>query len=237
MAVPIELAVWDVHNTFNNHDQQVARDLLRSGRDTEGFMAYIREPARRADIGEDSLAIFYAAYNLYLGRTPDHPDYELAPRLKPLRETHSLARALGAAGMRQGIVTNGARGALDDCIEAGSVPDEGLFVPELVVETWQLGKRKPDPDVFELIGYGAMELYGIKAEHVLIIEDSAVNRAAVVDAGMQAGAFDPDFPAESVREIVARFSLPVDTEAVLDEAAGLYMAELPAGSDRITANR
>ena len=71
-----------------------------------------------------------------------------------------------------------------------------------VVVSGQEGVVKPDPEIYRIL----LERNGLSAENCLFIDDSAVNVAGAVDAGMDAVRFSS--PEDLARELMLRDIMP-----------------------------
>ena len=103
------------------------------------------------------------------------------------------ARALRGAGYRTGLVTNNAREFRDGWRR--SLPIDELF--DVVVDSSEVGVRKPDRRIFELALEG---LDGIAAARAVFVDDHPGNVRAAERLGMRGVVVDPD-PSDALRAL------------------------------------
>jgi putative hydrolase of the HAD superfamily len=103
-------------------------------------------------------------------------------------------RALREEGFKTALVTNN----FAEVREAWRkmLPLAELF--DAVVDSSEIGKRKPDPAIFE----HALELLGARAERAIFLDDFAGHIAAAERRGMRGILVDPDIP-RVIRELDA----------------------------------
>ncbi len=87
-------------------------------------------------------------------------------------------RAVRAAGLKTGLVTNNAREIRDRWREM--IPVDGLF--DEVVDSSEVGARKPDPAIYE---FALQRLGGIEAAAAIFLDDLEPNVAAAEALGMR----------------------------------------------------
>ncbi|HEY5791441.1 MAG TPA: haloacid dehalogenase type II [Gammaproteobacteria bacterium] len=92
-------------------------------------------------------------------------------------EVPEMLRALRAAGLRTGILSNGSPDMLDAAV--GSAGIAGLLDAVLSVD--DLGIYKPDPRVYRL----ATERFGLPAERIAFMSSNAWDAHAAASNGMQ----------------------------------------------------
>jgi epoxide hydrolase-like predicted phosphatase len=95
------------------------------------------------------------------------------------------ARGLLARGYRTALVTNNAHEFRDAWRRL--VPADELF--EVIVDSSEVGVRKPDPRIFEL---ALARLGGIDPAHALFLDDAPSNVAAAEKLGIRAVLVRPD---------------------------------------------
>jgi len=95
------------------------------------------------------------------------------------------ARRLLAAGFRTALVTNNAHEFRDSWRRL--VPADELF--EVIVDSSEVGMRKPDPRIFELT---LERLGGIPPEQAVFLDDAASNVAAAERLGIRSILVTPD---------------------------------------------
>ena len=95
------------------------------------------------------------------------------------------ARRIVAHGYRTALVTNNAREFRDAWRKL--VPADELF--QVIVDSSEVGMRKPDPRIFEL---ALRRLGGIPPERALFLDDAASNVAAAEKLGIQSVLVRPD---------------------------------------------
>lgn len=95
------------------------------------------------------------------------------------------ARRLLASGYRTALVTNNAHEFRDAWRRL--VPADELF--EVIVDSSEVGVRKPDPRIFEL---ALARLGGVEPAHALFLDDASSNVAAAEKLGMRAVLVRPD---------------------------------------------
>jgi epoxide hydrolase-like predicted phosphatase len=88
------------------------------------------------------------------------------------------AQRIGAHGYRTALVTNNAHEFRDGWRKL--VPADELF--QVIVDSSEVGMRKPDPRIFEL---ALQRLGGIRPERALFLDDAASNVAAAEKLGIQ----------------------------------------------------
>ena len=121
----------------------------------------------------------------------------LLGNLEPFPQMEAEARRLRHEGYRVGLVTNN--------VKEGSaawrtlVPVEELF--EVVVDSSEVGMRKPDPRIYRL----ALErLGGVAPERAVFLDDAPGNVAGAEAAGMAAILVaDPDDAIEELHRLLA----------------------------------
>lgn len=121
---------------------------------------------------------------------------DLFERLEPATDMIEAARVTRAAGYRTAILTNNVRefGAWRERWSADELVD-------VVVESWQVGLRKPAAEIFELT---LERLGGVSPERALFLDDFPWNIAGAERAGLQAMRVrDPSSAAAELRERLA----------------------------------
>jgi putative hydrolase of the HAD superfamily len=98
--------------------------------------------------------------------------------LAPNERMIELMAALRAEGYRMALVTNNVREW--EARWRAMAPIDDIF--ELVIDSAQVGIRKPDPEIYEL----TVRRLGVPAVACLFVDDLEPNCAAARDAGMQA---------------------------------------------------
>jgi putative hydrolase of the HAD superfamily len=98
--------------------------------------------------------------------------------LAPNERMIELMAALRAEGYRMALVTNNVREW--EARWRAIAPIDDIF--ELVIDSAQVGMRKPDPEIYEL----TVRRLGVPAAACLFVDDLEPNCAAARDAGMQA---------------------------------------------------
>ena len=101
-------------------------------------------------------------------------------------------RSLRAAGYRTGLVTNNAAEFREGW--RGLLPLAELF--EVVVDSSEVGLRKPDPAIYRL----ALEQVGAKAERTVFVDDFPGNVDAAERLGML-GILVEDDPSHALRHL------------------------------------
>jgi putative hydrolase of the HAD superfamily len=96
------------------------------------------------------------------------------------------ARAARAAGWRTGLITNNVR-EFGDAWRA-MLPVDELF--DVVVDSHQVGMRKPDPRIFRL---ALEQLGGVAPERTVFLDDFPGNLAAAKALGMRTILVDHDW--------------------------------------------
>jgi putative hydrolase of the HAD superfamily len=110
----------------------------------------------------------------------------------PRSEFLDRARALRGRGIRSAIVTNNVREFRDAW--RAMIPVDELF--DLVIDSCEVGFRKPDPRIF----HAALEaLGGVDPSRALFLDDYAGNVKAARDLGMHGIVVAPD-PTEALTE-------------------------------------
>ncbi len=102
--------------------------------------------------------------------------------------------AHAAAGLRQGIITNNLAEFRDAW--RASLPIDELF--EDVVDSHEVGLRKPDPAIYRL----ATERMGVELTKSIFLDDLAANVDAAAELGMTAIQVGDD-PAEALDQLAA----------------------------------
>ena len=96
-----------------------------------------------------------------------------------------LMAALRAEGYRMALVTNNAREW--EPRWRAMAPTDDIF--ELVIDSAQVGRRKPDPVIYDL----TVRRLGVPAATCLLVDDLERNCTAAREAGMQAIVYrDPE---------------------------------------------
>jgi len=93
-----------------------------------------------------------------------------------------------------GILSNNLPGFIDEMRQRGIIPDVGY---KAVIDSSKVGLLKPDPKMFEL----AVQLAGVDANEILLIDDSRPNLIAADKLGWHVTEFDELEPAESAARI------------------------------------
>ena len=140
-------------------------DLPSLSEDSETAIA-----AERLERGEIGMASFLSTL------PPQHVSgrrVAIRPRLGVI----ARIRTLRGLGYRVALLTNTFRGFAGIRQSVG-VPDD-LF--DLVVESWRVGLRKPDPAIFLLTA----DRLGLPATQCLFIDDKSVNIEAAAKLGFQ----------------------------------------------------
>jgi putative hydrolase of the HAD superfamily len=101
---------------------------------------------------------------------------------------------------RLGIVTNNVKEFADGWRSLLSVPVDDLF--EFVVDSSDVGVRKPDPEIFHL---AAAKLPGVELQEMLFLDDYQANLNAASKLGMQTILVGED-PLQTVRDLDRRLS-------------------------------
>lgn len=107
----------------------------------------------------------------------------------------AVARDARAAGCRVGLVTNNVREFGDGWRRM--LPVDELF--DVVIDSHQVGMRKPDPRIFRMALEG---LGGVAPERAVFLDDFAGNVAAARALGMQGIVVGPDWE-QAVAELRA----------------------------------
>ena len=126
----------------------------------------------------------------------------IAERMAPFPEAIGVVRALRAAGIRVGVLTNGPSDFQRRKLEVSGLGPE----LDAIAISGELGVAKPDPKAFRL----ALELLGTRAEETAMVGDSLANDVAGgIAAGLAAvvwmpGAREGEVPpgAHLARELV-----------------------------------
>jgi len=107
---------------------------------------------------------------------PTPPRDDLMAMLRPIPEMIDAARAVRSAGYRTAILTNNVRewGSWRQLWDADNLVD-------VVVDSSEVGLRKPDPAIFEL----AVERLGSPMERTLFLDDFPWNIAGAEAVGLQ----------------------------------------------------
>jgi len=105
--------------------------------------------------------------------------------LEPNPPMIELMASLRAKGLRMALLTNNVREW--EAHWRAMAPIEEIF--ELVVDSSQVGMRKPEPEIYEL----TTERLGVSAQECLFVDDVEENCDAAREAGMTAVVYiDPD---------------------------------------------
>jgi putative hydrolase of the HAD superfamily len=144
---------------------------LECGRITEAQFLAALERTLREELGREiSCADF--TETLWEGLAPNEPMI-------------GLMTALRAEGYRMALVTNNVREW--EARWRAMAPIDDIF--ELVIDSAQVGMRKPDPEIYEL----TVRRLGVPASACLFVDDLERNCAAAREAGMQAIVYrDPE---------------------------------------------
>jgi putative hydrolase of the HAD superfamily len=151
---------------------------LECGRMTEAQFLATLEQTLREELGREiSCADF--TETLWEGLAPNEPMIELMV-------------ALRAEGYRMALLTNNVREW--EPRWRAMAPIDDIF--ELVIDSAQVGMRKPDPGIYDL----TVRRLGVPAAACLFVDDLKLNCAAAREAGMQAIVFrDPEQAALDIR--------------------------------------
>jgi putative hydrolase of the HAD superfamily len=151
---------------------------LECGRMTEArFLASLEEMLRRQLGREISCADFSEL--LWAGLEPNEPMIE-------------LMAALRAEGYRMALVTNNVREW--ESRWRAMAPIDDIF--EVVVDSAQVGMRKPDPGIYDL----TVRRLGVPAQACLFVDDLETNCGGARDAGMRAVVYrDPEQATMDIR--------------------------------------
>lgn len=112
----------------------------------------------------------------------------------PISETHQLVYELIKRECPVGLVTNIYDGTLNMALKNGSVP---RLPYRDIVQSCKLGLAKPGEAIFKY----ALEVAGVDAERILVVDDTEENILAVKKLGFQTYLFDTRNPQQSVTKI------------------------------------
>lgn len=121
----------------------------------------------------------------------------IGPEARARSSVVECARSLRASGIKVGLVTNNAKEVRDRW--RSMIPADDLF--DDVVDSSEVGVRKPDPKIFEL----ALQRLGqVDPRAAIFLDDLLENVAVAVEIGMQGILVEEDFePAiERLRSLV-----------------------------------
>ena len=111
-------------------------------------------------------------------------------------EVVSLATRLKTDGLQTAIVTNNAKEFRESWTKSVPVGE----ICHVIVDSSEIGIRKPDPRIFE---HALAELGGIRPERALFVDDFAANIRAAEAVGMQGVLMGEDYSL-ALREIERR---------------------------------
>jgi epoxide hydrolase-like predicted phosphatase len=206
-AAPVEAALFDFGGVFTDSPFSAARNLgTELGAEPERVLELVfgpydadtDHPWHRLERGEISLVDARDAI-LELGRdegveTDPFRVFQLMSGSHGARDAViDRTRRLRAAGVRTALVTNNVRELREHWRQL--LPVDELF--EFVVDSSEVGMRKPDPRIFEL----ALEkLGGVAPERTVFLDDWEGNVAAARGVGMRGLRVDED-PSDALAEL------------------------------------
>jgi putative hydrolase of the HAD superfamily len=164
---------------------------LECGRITEAQFLAALERTLREELGRE-ISCADLTETLWEGLAPNEPMI-------------GLMTALRAEGYRMALVTNNVREW--EARWRAMAPIDDIF--ELVIDSAQVGMRKPDPQIYEL----TVRRLGVPASACLFVDDLERNCAAAREAGMQAIVYRDPEQAE------------LDIRAALESAADRQLSE------------
>lgn len=200
-----QIVVLDVYDTIAHLSPVISGDLEAAGKTQQDFAAYMGDIARMADLGHPdwTFAEYQAAYKRFLDVEPEHPDFDLIPRLEPIRPMHSFIGALTLHDIPVGLLTNVSRHALRPTITANAVPAADYFA---IMQSCRYGVAKPDQRIWQIAQAVIAERTGVNEPgRVLFIDDSSTNVEEAGKYGWRAEQFDPDDPHASLGRIVQKY--------------------------------
>ncbi len=192
---------WDLFDTAISLSPVLQSDLAASGRSIEDYRRHMMPLARRSDMGELTFGQYQAHYNLFLGRTPEHPDWDIIPRLSRIEATHRFAERLQVPS---GLLTNIGYGAIALCTEHDLLP---VVDAPFVVESHDVGLAKPDAEIYEHAAALVYAKLNISPANILFIDDNPDNIDAARAAGWQAEQFNPANPLTTLACIQERYGI------------------------------
>lgn len=131
------------------------------------------------------------------------PDIDLidfwSDHFDPIPETHELLRRISEK-LPIGLLTNVYPGSLAAALRKGKLPDISYAA---IISSCDLRLVKPQDDIFEV----AQKKAGVSPEEILFIDDSTGNMEAPTRRNWKVHLFDPQNPAQSVRQIEERLGI------------------------------
>jgi epoxide hydrolase-like predicted phosphatase len=211
--VAVDAVLWDYGGVFSGSPFGAMAGVARGlGIDPARYLGIVfgpydsdtDHPWHRLERGEIALEIARAEI-IELGRRegidadPFHLFGAMSSSGGPRAEVVDFARGIKASGLRTALVTNNA-------VEfrvwwRRSIPLDELF--HVVVDSSEVGLRKPDPRIFEL----ALEQLGVEAARAVFLDDYAGNVAAARRVGMRGLVVGDDYRA-ALAELAALVGRP-----------------------------
>jgi len=111
----------------------------------------------------------------------------------PIFETHALLGQI-IDQVSLGILTNVHHGFFDRAVKHGHIPQ---LPYKAVIQSCHIGFIKPEREIYK----HAQKKAGVKAAHILLVDDYVENVAAAKRRGWQAIRFDTDNPQRSIQKI------------------------------------
>lgn len=171
----------DLVARFPDHDPEAVAQLVMGpyGADTD-------HPWHRLERGEITFAEYRQASAAVLAEAGVQPSSSSAAgfQFEPNEPVVALVYELRAAGLRLGVLTNNVRELRP--LWWGLLPFAELF--DDVVDSHEVGMRKPDPAIYHL----ALERLGAAAGRTAFLDDIASNVATAERLGMRGVLVDHD---------------------------------------------